>query len=369
MSRAKLILFTPGPVRTPPVVNDFLADPPVNYHRQDGFRTMFAATERDVKSLVGIQDGAAYHATMLVSTGTGAVESCLEALAPLGKGLVVRNGFFGARWVDQATQKGLAHVVLDGSDQAPVDVARLEATLDADPSIKWVFFVAHETRAGLVNPMVAIGKACKRRGVMVGCDAISAAYAYPIDIEAAELDLTVTSSAKAIQAVAGLGIVFVKLASLPALAAHKRPSQYFDLVAETDKQRKGHETRFAQPVHLHAALRAACDHLGAMGIAAHFARIQRQMQTIHDHLARLGVAAQLDPSYRSNVAVNFRLPAGLEYPEFAQRMEAEGFYLLYGIPGDMTHFQISTIGDLSDEQVAGICRAFDKVLGRARAAA
>ncbi len=369
MSRAKLILFTPGPVRTPPVVADYLADPPVNYHRQDGFRTMFAETERDVKELVGIKDGAAYHATMLISTGTGAVEACLQAFAPLGKGLIVRNGFFGARWVDQASQAGIAHVVLDGDEQQPIDVARLEAVLDADPAIKWVFFVAHETRAGLVNPMVEIGKACKRRGLMVGSDAISAAYAYPIDIEAAELDLTVTSSAKAIQAVAGIGIVFVKLATLPVLAAHARVSQYFDLVAETEKQRKGHETRFAQPVHLHAALRAACDHLKRLGIANHHARIRRQMQTIHDHLAAMGVKSQLDPAHRSWVAVNFRLPAGLEYPEFAQRMEAEGYYLLYGIPGDMTHFQISTIGDLGDEHVAGILRAFDKVLGRARAAA
>ena len=232
-----------------------------------------------------------------------------------------------------------------------------------------MFFVAHETRAGLVNPMVAIGQAAKKRGLLVGADVVSAAYAYPIDLEAAGLDLAVTSSAKAIQGVPGIGIVFVKLATLPLLAAHKRTNYYFDLVAETEKQRKDLQTRFAQPVALHAALRAACDHLKQIGITNHYARIQRQMQVIHDHLARLGVAAQLDPAHRSNVAVNFKLPAGLEYPEFASRMEAEGFYLLYGIPGDLTHFQISTIGDLSDEHVAGILRAFDKVLVAARAAA
>jgi len=369
MSRAKLVLFTPGPVRIPPIVADYMADPPVNYHRQEGFRTMFAETEKDVKELLGIRDLSAYFATMLISTGTGAVEACLQAFAPLGKGLIIRNGFFGARWVDQAVQEGFAHTVLDGDEQQPVDVAQLEAALDADPSLKWVFFVAHETRAGLVNPMVAIGQAAKKRGLLVGADVVSAAYAYPIDIEAAGIDLAVTSSAKAIQGVPGIGIVFVKLATLPVLAQHKRTNYYFDLVAETDKQRKELQTRFAQPVALHAALRAACDHMKQVGIANHFARIQRQMKTIADHLATMGLHAQLDPAHRSNVAVNFKLPAGLEYPEFAQRMEAEGYYLLYGIPGDMTHFQISTIGDLTDEHVAGICRAFDKVLGRARAAA
>ncbi len=369
MSRAKLILFTPGPVRIPRLVAEYMADPPVNYHRQEGFRTMFAETERDVKDLVGIKDAKAYFATMLVSTGTGAVGACLDAFAPLGKGLMIRNGFFGARCVDQAVQQGYAHTVVDGNDQKPIDVAQVAAALDADPSLKWVFFVAHETRAGLVNPMVEIGRLAKQRGLLVGADVISAAYAYPIDIEAAGLDLAVTSSAKAIQGVPGLGIVFVKLACLPLLAAHKRSNYYFDLVAETEKQRKEMQTRFAQPVALHAALRAACDHLKHVGIANHFARIRRQMMDIHDHLAGLGIAAQLDPEHRSWIAVNFKLPAGLEYPEFARRMEAEGFYLLYGIPGDLGHFQISTIGDLSDEHVAGILNAFDKVLGRGRAAA
>jgi aspartate aminotransferase-like enzyme len=169
--------------------------------------------------------------------------------------------------------------------------------------------------------------------------------------------------------VPGLGVVFVKLATLPLLAAHPRPTYYFDLVAETEKQKKGAETRFAQPVALHAALHAACLRMKQIGIAQHFARIQRQMETLRQHLEGLGLPAQLDPAHRSNVAVNFRLPKGLEYPEFARRMEAEGYYMLYGIPGDLTHFQLSTIGDLTDEHVSGIMAAFDRVLGEKRAAA
>jgi 2-aminoethylphosphonate-pyruvate transaminase len=362
MSRAKLVLFTPGPVRLPAVVADHLADPPVNYHRQEGFKTLFAGIERDLKALVGLRKPEAYQATMITSTGTGAVEACLLALAPQGKGLIIQNGFFGARWVDQCVQNGIAHEVLASSDTLPVDVAALDRALAADPSIKWVFFVAHETRAGLVNDMVAIGQTAKKHGCLVGCDVISAAYGYPIDIEAAELDLAVTSSAKAIQSVAGVGIVFVRLAILDRLAAQPRQGYYLDLVAETKKQRAGHETRFAQPVAQYAALAAACQHLAQMGIERHFARIRRQMQTLHDHLTGLGLVAQLEPAHRSWIAMNFKLPPGLEYPELARRLEAEGYYLLYGIPGDLTHFQVSTIGDLTDAHVTGIMKAFDKVL-------
>ena len=97
-----LILFTPGPVRIPPLVAEYLANPPCNYHRQDAFRHMFADTERDLKKLIGIKHPDRYFATILTATGTGANEACLLAMQPLGKGLLATNGFFGDRVVDQA---------------------------------------------------------------------------------------------------------------------------------------------------------------------------------------------------------------------------------------------------------------------------
>ena len=60
--------------------------------------------------------------------------------------------------------------------------------------------------------------------------------------------------------------------------------------------------------------------------------------------------------------MNFRLPADLRYPEFAQRMQQEGYYLLYGPPGDDGQFQVSTIGDLDDDHVAGLLGALRRVL-------
>jgi hypothetical protein len=43
-------------------------------------------------------------------------------------------------------------------------------------------------------------------------------------------------------------------------------------------------------------------------------------------------------------------------------MQQEGYYLLYGPPGDDTQFQVSTIGDLDDGQVAGLLGALRRVL-------
>lgn len=365
--RARLVLFTPGPVQIPTTVADYLADPPCNYHRQEGFRAMFAEIQDDLMALIGVRERDAWFATILTTTGTGANEACLLALGATGRGLIVDNGFFGARLAAQATACGIEHVHLALPGDRPIDVRAVDAALGADPSLRWVYFVSHETRTGLANPTTEIGRAAAGRGVLVGADVVSHAFAYPLDLEAAALDLAVTSSAKALMGVPGLGIVFTRLASVPRLAAPARPESYYlDLLAELQVQRREHQPRFAQPVALYAALYAACKHLRRVGIEAHMHRIRSQMNDLAAHLESLGVAAQLEPAHRSWIAVNFRLPAGLTYPAFAERMQSEGYYLLYGIPGDHGHFQLSTIGDLQPSQVAGLKLALTRVLASER---
>jgi len=356
------ILFTPGPVRVPPAVTRALVDPPCNYHRQEAFCALRADIERDVVGLLGIRDPVAYQAAVFTATGTGANEACLLALAGTGPGLVAANGFFAARLVEQAARNGIAHRVLEAPPDRPLDPAEIDRALAAAPELRWLYVVSHETRAGLKNPLTEIGAVARRRGVAVAADVVSSAFAYPIDVEVAGLDLAVTSSSKAIGAVPGLGIVLVRAAFLERLRAARGAGYYLDLVAECDKQRRESQPRFAQPVALYAALAAACAHLRSVGVDAHMARMQRQMQAIVAHLEALGVAATLPAAYRSGVAVNFRLPAWLPYPAFARRMLQEGYYLLYGPPGDDGQFQVSTIGDLGDSHVAGLQAALTRVL-------
>lgn len=363
MPRANLILFTPGPVQIPAIVNEYLVDPPCNYHRQDGFVEMYEQNQHDLKQLIGLRKPAEWFVTLLLSSGTGANEASMKALSQLGKGVIIRNGFFGQRLVDQATRNGFDFVVFDGPHDRPLDVAALDSFLASHDDVKWAYFVTHETRATLKNPMTEIGRTCKRRGLMVGADCVSSAFAYAIDLEASEVDLAVCNTSKALMAVPGLGLVFCRQAAMSELKlASKGEGYYFDLVGEYEKQKKDRAPRFGQPVQLHAAVRAACMHLKEVGIENHLARIRRQMEDCTAHLESLGVEAMLEPKYRGWVAGNFLLPAGILYPEFTQLMAREGYYILYGVIEDPRMFQVCTMGDLSEAQIDGLKRAFTKVL-------
>jgi aspartate aminotransferase-like enzyme len=356
-------------VKIPAIVNEYLVDPPCNYHRQEGFRTMFEENQRDLKALIGIKNPGEWFVTMLLASGTGSNEACMTALSTLGKGVIIRNGFFAQRLIDQVSRNGIEHVVFDSPHDRPVDVAALDTFLSQNPGLKWAYFVTHETRATLKNPMVDIGRTCKRHGLLVGADCVSSAFAYGIDLESAEVDLAVATTSKSLMAVPGIGLVFGRHSALAAIkAAGKAEAYYFDLVGEYEKQKKEQAPRFGQPVQLHAAIRAACMHLKSVGIENHLERIRSQMEDITEHLESLGCEAHLEPKYRGWVAVNFTLPPGLLYPEFSQLMAREGYYILYGVIEDPRQFQVCTMGDLTADDVDGLKRGLSKVLGAAQRA-
>ena len=370
--RKNLTLVTPGPVKIPSIIHEYLVNPPCNYHRQEGFCEMFDENQRDLKQLLGIKDPNAFFITNLLASGTGTNEATMRAMSVLGKGLILRNGFFGQRLVDQCSRTGIEHDVYDAPFDRPIDVAALGDFLASNASkYKWAYFVSHETRATLKNPLEEIGRTLKASGLVVGADCVSSAFAYKLDLEAAQLDFTVCTTSKALMAVPGIGFVLCRHTVMAALkAAGKSEAYYLDLVGEYEKQKKERAPRFGQPVELHAAVRAACIHLLQVGIDNHHRRIQTQMQELINHLRGLGVTALFDDRYRANVVVNFSLPAGLEYTEFQNLMAREGFYVLYGIIEDPSMFQLCTMGDLTDLDLAGLKHAFHKILrDRARAVA
>jgi 2-aminoethylphosphonate-pyruvate transaminase len=206
---------------------------------------------------------------------------------------------------------------------------------------------------------------------MVGADCVSSAFAYPLALEQAGVDLAVATTSKALMAVPGLGIVFARRDALAELRGAARDDAYYlDLLAEQAKQERELAPRFGQPVQLHAAVRGACLHLRGVGIDAHMRRIGSQLADVTAHLEELGVPAMLAPQHRGGVATNFVAPSELPYPELARRMAAEGYYILYGAIEDPRQFQVCTMGDLDGDDVDGVKRAFTRVVrGAERAVA
>lgn len=349
------IPFTPGPLRPNQGAVRGLANPPATHHREKGFIEQMEAIQYLMPHLLGTSQ---HFPVIFTSTGTGANEAVLRYLFlhqdPGLMGLVISNGYFADRVMSQCERiaPGQARILLQ-SPSHPLTLDSVERGLARAgwvwKQFAWVFVVAHETRAGLRNEVESIGLRAHAEGLLVAADAVSAAFAYPLALS--PFDFVTLSSAKAVGSFPGLGIVMTRPERM---VPEVRDTLYLDLGEEYRQQAGQHRPQFAQSVPLWSALHGALEYLTMYGIPAHYDRITRQMDKV---IEGLGLPLVLDPTFSAKTVVNFRLPPGRFYTEFAKAMFERGFYLLCGIPGDETHFQVSTMGALVEHEVEALVHA------------
>lgn len=359
--------FTAAPRQVPERVAAALADPPDALRRPDGLRRLLADTQARVPHLLGLRPDADVAVTTLHASEAATHEACLRALGALGPGLIVQNGHHGETLVELAAREAVPHRALVLADDRPFDLRAVEAALDRHRDVAWVYLVAHESHATLRNPIVNASRLCKKRGLVVAADCVAAAFAYPIELELAQIDLAIASTSHALLAAPGLGLVIGRHGAMDRLVAAAGATADADvLLAEYVAQRRDHAPARPQPVELHAALHAACVHLGEVGIAQHMRRIRLQMEELTAHLEGLGCAALLDPRHRSWVAGNFELPPWITTRELARRLAREGFHL--DAPDERAPVHVSTIGHLTRADIDGFKAALHKLLARESAA-
>ena len=288
----------------------------------------------------------------MTATGTGANEACLLALAGLGPGLIAANGFFAARLVEQAARNGIAHRVLEtpGRSAARSGGHRPRARGIAR---RCAGCTSSATRRapGLKNPLTELGAVARRRGVALAADVVSSAFAYPIDVEACGPRSRGHVVVEGDRRRAGAGDR-ARARGVPRAAARGAAAPATTWTWSPNATSNGARASPGSPSRSRCTRRSRrrARTCARSAIEAHMARMQRQMRAHRRAPGRARRSRRRCPRrIRSGVAVNFRLPAGLRYPEFARRMQQEGYYLLYGPPGDDGQFQVSTIGDLDDD--------------------
>jgi 2-aminoethylphosphonate-pyruvate transaminase len=360
MSR-RLRLFTPGPLTTDAKVREAMT-------RDWGSRDAdFIALTAELRGrLLGLASGAATHvAVPLQGSGTFILEAAVGTLVgKADKLLVVVNGAYGRRLATIARKLGLAVETLDHADDAPCDLARLAAALDADPAVTHVSLVHVETTTGLLNPLEATARLCAERGRALLVDAMSSFGALPIDLAETPVTAVLASSNKCLEGPPGVGFALVERAALEA-AEGRNPSLSLDLHA----QWRGFETdgqwRFTPPVQVAAGLVEALRLLDAEGgPPARLARYQRRFDRLAGALEQLGYRLYLNRADQAPIIATFRprpetsLSPAFDFQALYDRLAARGLVIYPGKLTDEVTFRIGVIGALQeadfDELIAAI---------------
>ena len=361
-------LFNPGPVMTSARVKAAL----VHYdvcHRDEDYSGVVRRLQQKLRPVFGASPE---HEMLLVTgSGTAAMEMAISSVVPPGKKiLIIENGAFGERLAEIAQLHHLDHVRLAcpwGSLPEPVAV---EAALAGDPDIAVVAMIHHETSVGVVNPVGAVGRICRPRGVTLVVDAVSSLGVEDLDVVRDSVDICYSSANKCLHSCSGVSFLCVAPAVWPRIESIPPRVYYLDLKRYRRYLTELAQTPFTPAVSSFFALETALDELSEQGgVAARRETYRRRNLLIRRVLTDLGFQSLTNTGRESHTISTMRVPACIAVDDLYARLKERGF-IIYRCKGALgAHYvQISNMGELSDATIDAFLGAVADVVAAAREA-
>jgi 2-aminoethylphosphonate-pyruvate transaminase len=344
-------LFNPGPVMTSARVKAALVHHDV-CHRDQDYNGVVRRLRSKLRPVFGAGDG--HEILLLTGSGTAAMEMAISSTVPAGRKLLtVENGAFGERLGEIAALHGLGHQVLRRPWGTLIDPAEIEAALAADPEIAAVAMIHHETSVGVLNPVAALGRLCRARGVTSIVDAVSSLGAEDLDVERDQIDVCFSSANKCLHSVSGVSFVCVAPPVWPRLEGIAPRVYYLDLKRYRRYMTELEQTPFTPAVTTFFALETALDELAEQGgVAARREVYRRRNLLVRRVLTDLGFTSFTNTGRESHGIVTMRMPAGMAVDNFYEALKDRG-YIVYRAKGALAseHIQIANMGELPDETI------------------
>lgn len=193
------INLSTGPVSISPEVKKAFCGPPVS-HRSTAFRNLFDKMCDQICSMFSVS-----RVFVMSGSGTLANETMLHQVKMTGaKGLILSNGEFGSRLINQANRIELNYQVYDAGWGGSFDIEKLRQYFSTG-GIKWVLFCHCETSTGVVNDLDAISRLCAEYQCQCFVDCISSVGNLPLNLS--NVSMATASSGKGLASYAGLALV------------------------------------------------------------------------------------------------------------------------------------------------------------------
>jgi aspartate aminotransferase-like enzyme len=357
--------FLPGPVAVRREVRRAFEQAPES-HRGESFKKDFQSAKQILCDLVR-----AKNVQLFVGSGTLANDAVAGQLSLLkGRGLVLSNGEFGERLVDQSRRFRLKFDALAFDWGQPLDLKAVEKKLDEargsgrkssrsgkssivnrQSSITWLWCTYCETSTGLLADVEALKNLCAEHNVKLCLDGISAIGTLPVDLTG--VYLASCASGKGLRAYPGISMVFYHHEIAP--APDKLP-RYLDLgyYAEEDG------TPFTFSSNLLHALHAA---VKRVNWEKRFAEINEWSAWLRSRLTELGFDLIGNGAKTSPAVVTIALPPQMNSVKIGEAMQEAGYLLSYnsGYLRRKNWIQICLIGECTYEKVVSVTNALNRV--------
>ncbi len=310
--RRDSVNFLPGPVKLRREVQEALGRPPRS-HRSEEFLAVMARIKEQLAQWLKV-----HYVQILLGSGTLAndvVGAYLRTALGQKKGLVLSNGEFGNRLLDQARRAGLNFEDYSIPWGKGFDYEDIEKQLSkGEGSIQWLWAVHLETSTGVLNDLPRLKALCHRQNIPLAVDCVSSIGAVPVDLSGVYLATGV--SGKALCSYPGLSFVFYN----QALEGGRLP-RYMDLGLY--QQSEG--VPFTQSSNLIYALEQALHYAAERELCIN----QRQGEWLRAKLQELGFQVLASPEDAAPNILTLVLPREVPSLECGELLEEEGYVLSY----------------------------------------
>src|SRR6266705_402825 len=211
--------FLPGPVTVRREVRRAFEQAPES-HRAAAFVKDFQATRQILCELVHAEKVELFLGSCTLANEVVASQLSLEQQP----GLILSNGEFGVRLLDQAERAGLEFNTLEVPWGQPIDLAGVRKLVERAPPPAWLWCTHCETSTGLLNDIHRLKALCSEFQVKLCLDCISSIGTMPVDLSG--VYLASCSSGKGLRSYPGISMVFY---NHELTSAEQRLPRYLDL--------------------------------------------------------------------------------------------------------------------------------------------
>jgi aspartate aminotransferase-like enzyme len=343
--------FLPGPVTVRREVRRAFEQAPES-HRADCFKMDFAAARKTLCELVQARE-----VQLLLGSGTLANDAVAAQLSlEDARGLILSNGEFGNRLLDQARRLKLDFEPLEFEWGKPFGLEAVRERLDAKPAPKWLWCTHCETSTSILNDIDALKKLCAERGVKLCLDCISSVGTIPVDLTG--VYLATCASGKGLRAYPGLSMVFHHHELKP---APDRLPRYLDLGYYVEQG--GIPFTFSSNLlhALHAAVRR-------MDWAKRFSDIADWSAYASERLTEFGADVVGADYLRSPAVLTLALPKDMDSGKVGDAMQEAGYLLSYNSDylRRKNWIQICFMGECTREKVVSLMNTLNRTCFRRR---
>jgi aspartate aminotransferase-like enzyme len=361
MKNKKLVMI-PGPTPTVRTINDQMGRETVAFG-DPIFVKDFSELIAELKEMWRV-DGECF---VVAGSGTMAMEMAVANVTKRDDNiLIVSNGFFGDRFIDICTRKGLNVDVLSAEWGDVVSPEAVEEKLK-EKNYAAITVTHVDTSTGARAPIEKIGEVLKKfPDTIYIVDGVAASAGEREYVDDMNIDILFTGSQKAFGVAPGLAIVW---AGKKALARRKSlgtiPEYFIDFEKWIPIMNDPSKYYATPAVNMVWALKESLRLIKEEGLEERYERHTKVSNAFNDSLEAMGFKLLAKKEYRCNTLSTVLYPEGINDAQFRKVLAEEGAVVAGGLAayaGKM--FRIGHMGNIDDHTVYSAIAAIERTLIR-----